>query len=79
MATHGALTVRRSMTCDTSRVLGLLYGLLWGPSRLFGSFSGRRGPHWCRVSPWPLGAMEARICSSFEGAVGRGSVHLFPP
>eukprot|EP00959_Pyramimonas_sp_CCMP1952_P470590 9496930-Pyramimonas_sp.AAC.1 len=79
MATRGALTVKRSMTCNTSRVLGLLCGLLWGPSRPLGAFSGRWGPLWRRVPPRPPWAREACICSSFGGALGRGSVHLHPP
>eukprot|EP00959_Pyramimonas_sp_CCMP1952_P433174 9070929-Pyramimonas_sp.AAC.1 len=79
MATRGALTVQRSMTCGTSLVLGLLCGILWGPSRPFGAFSGRWGPPWCRVSPRPPWAREARICSSLGGALGRGAVYLHPP
>eukprot|EP00959_Pyramimonas_sp_CCMP1952_P298156 6236594-Pyramimonas_sp.AAC.1 len=79
MATRGALTVKMSMTCDTSRVLGLLCGFLWGHSRPLGTPSSRWGPLWCRDSPWPPRARETCICSSFGGALGWGSVHWHPP
>ena len=79
MATFGVLFLLRSVTCGISRVIGLLLGILVGPSGrpwdVFGTYSAALAPH---VTVAALGQGTVYLQPP-RAALGQASVYLHSP